>query len=105
MVVLYNLEYRYNQLSSPNKIFEAMMLGLPVITNMEPRLVNEEVGCGIVVDYNNTDQIKAAVVYLRDNIELRRRLGMNGRKAFLQKYNWTNMEQSLYKIYDELLMR
>jgi glycosyltransferase involved in cell wall biosynthesis len=105
MVVLYNLEYRYNQLSSPNKIFEAMMLGLPVITNMEPRLVNEEVWCGIVVDYNNVDQIKAAVVSLRDNTELRRRLGMNGRKAFLQKYNWTNMEQSLYKIYDELLMR
>jgi glycosyltransferase involved in cell wall biosynthesis len=105
MVVLYNLEYRYNQLSSPNKIFEAMMLGLPVITNMEPRLVNEEIGCGIVVDYNDTEQIKAAVACLRDNFELRRRLGKNGRKAFLEKYNWTNMEYILYKIYDELLIR
>jgi glycosyltransferase involved in cell wall biosynthesis len=105
MVVLYNLDYRYNQLSSPNKIFEAMMLGLPVITNMEPTLVNEEVGCGIVVDYNDIDQIKEAIVCLRDNIDLRRRLGTNGRKVFLKKYNWTNMEQLLYNIYDELLMR
>jgi glycosyltransferase involved in cell wall biosynthesis len=105
IVVLYNLDYPYNQLSSPNKIFEAMMLGVPVITNMEPKLVNEEVGCGIVVDYNNTDQIKAAVVCLRDNIELRTRLGKSGRKAFLQKYNWTNMENILYKTYDELLTK
>lgn len=103
MVILYDLDYPYNQLSSPNKIFVAMMLGLPVITNMEARLVNEEVGCGIVVDYNNTDQIKAAVVRLRDNIELCRRLGQNGRKAFTQKYNWTHMENILYKIYDELI--
>ena len=104
MLVLYNLEYLMSQLSSPNKIFEAMMLGVPVITNMEPRLV-DEVGCGIVVDYNNTEHIKAAVVRLRDNIELRRRLGRNGRKAFLEKYNWARMEQILYRIYDELLIK
>jgi glycosyltransferase involved in cell wall biosynthesis len=105
MVVLYDLEYPYNQLSSPNKIFTSMMLGLPVITNMEPKLVNEEVGCGIVVNYNDIDKIKAAVVCLRDNTELRKRLGENGRKAFLQKYNWAHMEQLLYKIYDELLIK
>jgi glycosyltransferase involved in cell wall biosynthesis len=82
-----------------------MMLGLPVISNMEPILVNSEVGCGIVVDYKNTDEIKAAIVCLRDNIELGNRLGTNGRKAFLKKYNWTNMERLLYNIYDGLLMR
>ena len=39
MVVLYDLQYRKNQLSSPNKIFEAMMCGIPLITNMEVDLV------------------------------------------------------------------
>ncbi|HKG31288.1 MAG TPA: hypothetical protein VKA91_08455 [Nitrososphaeraceae archaeon] len=79
------------QLSSPNRVFEAMTYGLPpVITNMEPILVNEEFGCGIVVDYDNTGQIKGAVVCLIDKTELRRRLSKNDRKALLQKYNWTH---------------
>ena len=49
MVVLYDLHYEKNKLSSPNKIFEAMMCGIPLITNMEQELVSEEVGCGIIV--------------------------------------------------------
>jgi glycosyltransferase involved in cell wall biosynthesis len=34
---------------------------------------------------------------------LRKRLGNNGRKAFLEKYNWNAMEQKLYQIYEDLL--
>jgi glycosyltransferase involved in cell wall biosynthesis len=91
-----------NNFTIPNKIFEAMMLGVPVITNMAHELINKS-NSGIIVEYNDIDQIKAAIVLLRDNIELRRMLGNNGRKAFLQKYNWTIMEQELYKIYEYLL--
>ena len=103
LMVLYDLKYSVADLSSPNKIFEGMMCGLPIITNMETKLVNE-VGCGIIVDYDDIDQIKAAVIRLRDNIELRRTLGNNGRRAFLQKYNWTRMEEQLHRIYEDLLI-
>jgi glycosyltransferase involved in cell wall biosynthesis len=85
-----------------NKILEAMMCGLPVITNIAHEIVNDT-GCGIIVDYDNEEQIKKAIVRLRDNPELRKRLGDNARKAFLQKYNWPNMEDKLFKIYEELL--
>jgi glycosyltransferase involved in cell wall biosynthesis len=102
MIILYDLKDLINNFAMPNKIFEAMMFGLPIITNVTPELINR-VDCGIIVDYNDINQVKAAVVYLKDNIELRRRLGNNGRKAFLQKYNWTMMEQELYKIYGNLL--
>ena len=103
LVVLYNLKYSKNALSSPNKIFEAMMCGIPVITNMEKELVNDEVVCGITVDYDDINQIKSAISYLKDDTELRKKLGDNGRKAFEKKYNWTNMEEKLYKIYGNLL--
>ena len=103
MIVLYDLRYRKNQLSSPNKVFEAMMCGIPLITNMEQDIVDKEVGCGIIVDYDNLDQIKQAIVLLRDNENLRTKLGKNGRKAFEDKYNWNRMEQKLYEIYDGLL--
>jgi glycosyltransferase involved in cell wall biosynthesis len=103
MVVLYDLQYRKNQLSSPNKIFEAMMCGVPLITNMEVNLV-KEVNCAISVEYDK-DQVREAIIKLRDDPELRTRLGNNGRKAFLEKYNWNNMEEKLYQIYGNLLNR
>jgi glycosyltransferase involved in cell wall biosynthesis len=42
---------------------------------------------------------------LRDKPELRKRLGTNGRKAFLEKYNWNLMEDKLFAVYDTLLNR
>jgi len=105
MVVMYDLHYEKHRLSSPNKIFEAMMCGIPIITNMEQELVGEEVGCGIIVDYDNISQIKEAIILFRDNAELRKKMGQNGRKAFLQKYNWARMEEKLYEIYSNLLKK
>jgi glycosyltransferase involved in cell wall biosynthesis len=102
MLSLYDLKEPMSNFSWGNKLFKAMMLGMPIITNVSADVINE-VGCGIMVDYNDKNQIKDAVVRLRDNRDLRRKLGNNGRKAFLQKYNWNIMEDELYKIYGNLL--
>ncbi|HYL67321.1 MAG TPA: glycosyltransferase [Nitrosopumilaceae archaeon] len=102
MICLYDLRIPNFNFALPVKTFEAMMLGLPVITNVGFELI-DEVDCGIKVEYDDLNQIKSAIVRLRDDQELRRRLGTNGRKAFEQKYNWDNSEQELYKMYDKLL--
>jgi glycosyltransferase involved in cell wall biosynthesis len=103
MIALYDLYIQpiYNY-GMANKILEAMMCSLPVITNIAHEFVCDT-GCGIVVEYGNTEQIKQAIITLRDNPSLRIRMGNNGRKAFLEQYNWSNMEKRLYKIYQELL--
>ena len=85
-----------------NKTLEAMMCGIPIITNLSSEFVNE-IGFGIIVEYGNIDQIRSAIIRLRDDPELRKRLGDNGRKAFLQKYNWDTMEKKLYDIYSNLI--
>jgi glycosyltransferase involved in cell wall biosynthesis len=77
------------------------MCGVPVITNIATEVVNET-QCGMIVDYDNIDQMKEAIVKLRDNPELRKKLGENGREAFLRKYNWSAMEQILYGVYEQL---
>jgi glycosyltransferase involved in cell wall biosynthesis len=103
IVALYDLmSHTQNKYVVGNKLFEAMMSGVPIITNVAQEIVNET-ECGIIVEYNNIEQIKEAIITLRDNPQLRKRLGHNGRKAFLKKYNWDIMEQRLYKIYDDLL--
>jgi glycosyltransferase involved in cell wall biosynthesis len=85
----------------PTKFFESMMSGVPIITNIRSDFVNE-IGFGIIVEYGNIEQIRSAIVTLRDNPKLRKRLGDNGRKAFVEKYNWGIMEQKLYKAYEDL---
>jgi len=102
MVALYDPIIPWNNITLPNKLFEAMMCKIPIITNVAPEIVNET-GCGIIVEYDNVAQLKESIIKLRDDPNLRKRLAENGRKAFLEKYNWDIMEQRLYKIYEDLI--
>jgi glycosyltransferase involved in cell wall biosynthesis len=85
-----------------NKTFEAMMCGIPIITNVSADLV-EEINFGILVEYEDVSKIREAITFLRDSPEFRRSLGKNGRNAFLTQYNWENVEKELYKVYAEIL--
>jgi glycosyltransferase involved in cell wall biosynthesis len=101
IVAIYTEDTPSHPLTMHNKVLEAMMSGVPIITNFSSDFVNE-IGFGIIVEYGNIEQIRSAIISLRDNPELRKRLGDNGRKAFVEKYNWGIMEQKLYEVYQEL---
>jgi glycosyltransferase involved in cell wall biosynthesis len=102
MIALYDPKIPWNNMTLPNKLFESMMCGIPIITNVAQEIVNER-ECGLTVEYDNVDNIKQTILKLRDDVQLRQNLGENGRKAFLDYYNWQIMEQRLYKICDDLL--
>ena len=102
MIAIYNLDNPAHSITMHNKTFEAMMCGIPIITNLSPELVNK-VGCGITVDYNSVEEIRAAVTRLRDDPELCKTMGKRGRNAFLDKYNWKVAEKELYRVCDKLL--
>jgi len=105
MVALYDLNsHTQNKYVVGNKLFEAMMCGVPIITNVATEII-KEAQCGIIVEYDDVKQLSQAILALRDNVERRKRLGDNGREAFLQKYNWTVMEKKLYKVYEQLLLQ
>jgi glycosyltransferase involved in cell wall biosynthesis len=103
MMVLYDPKIPNNIFSCSNKIFEAMMCGLPIITNVSSDIIKDEVNCGLLVDYDDVNQIKSAIIKLRNNRELQKKFADNGRQAYLQKYNWKNMESKLSEIYEGLL--
>jgi glycosyltransferase involved in cell wall biosynthesis len=85
-----------------NKTFEAMMCGIPIITNVSADLV-DEINFGIVVEYEDVSKIREAITFLRDSPEFRHSLGKNGRNAFLTQYNWENVEKELYRVYADIL--
>lgn len=99
--VLYDPSVPINRLAAPNKLFEAMMLGVPVITTVCENVI-DDVGCGIMVGYESRS-IKEKILLLRNDLTLRKKLGRNGRQAFETKYNWATMEAKLLDLYYQLL--
>lgn len=76
--------YRY---SAPNKYFDALMLGKPVLCARGMRLADEieGAGCGLVVNYGDPADLARALGVLRDDAT-RRRMGEAARRHFLQHY-------------------
>ena len=90
--------------SSPNKVFEAMMLGKPVIvarnTNMD-HIIRQE-NCGIIIEYGNLNELETAITLFKNDPGLRLRLGENGRRAYQTTYSWINMQSRLITLYNEV---
>jgi glycosyltransferase involved in cell wall biosynthesis len=87
-----------------NKLFEAMMAGKPILVSkgtVMADIVKKE-NCGLVVDCGDVDEIRQAIIRLKESPELCRQLGANGRKAYEQKYNWGIMEQRLLTLYRKI---
>ena len=91
--------------AQPNKMFEYMSAGLPVIASNFPlwREIIEGNACGICVDPLDPRAIAAAIDRLVDNPEMARQMGENGRKAVLERYNWDHEEKRLLALYESLL--
>jgi glycosyltransferase involved in cell wall biosynthesis len=91
--------------SLPNKMFEYMSVGLPVIASnfLLWREIIEGNQCGICVDPLNPKAIGDAMQYLVDNPQEAEQMGKNGRKAVEQKYNWSIEEKKLLTLYKDFL--
>ncbi len=90
--------------ASPNKIFEAMMLGKPIVvasgTNMDG--IIEKYECGLVIDYGDIQGIEDALTRVSSDIAFRKRLGENARRAYEDVFNWSAMESRLLHFYKSL---
>lgn len=90
--------------AQPNKMFEYMSAGVPVIGSNFPlwKEIIEGNNCGICVDPLDPAAIARAIDYLAENPAVARQMGENGRRAVLRKYNWGYEEQKLLQFYQRL---
>ena len=90
--------------SQPNKLFEYMAAGLPVICSDEPLWVSEveSVNAGICVNPLDVKAVREAIVKLLTNRELAQQMGRNGRKAVETKYSWQREAKKLTAFYKEV---
>lgn len=91
--------------AQPNKMFEYMSAGIPVIGSNYPlwKTIIEGNNCGICVDPENPQQIADAIDRLVNDKTLAEQMGRNGIKAVNEKYNWSIEETKLFQLYEELL--
>ncbi len=94
-----------NLLGTPNKLFEYMSAGIPVIASDFPfiREVVLEADCGLLVQPDDVEEIAKAMTHLLDNPEDARRMGRNGLRAARERYNWQVEEKKLLSLYQALL--
>ncbi len=85
----------------PVKMFEYMLAAIPVISTDIPlwKKIVEDNDCGICVDALNPKKIGQAINKLIKNNNLAKKMGENGRKAVLEKFNWQNEEIKLLRVY------
>ena len=91
--------------SQPNKLFEYMSAGLPVIASnfLLWRDIIETTNCGLCVDPLNPLEIAEALIWLHKNPDEAKAMGERGVKAIKEKYNWENEAKHLVNIYRYLL--
>jgi glycosyltransferase involved in cell wall biosynthesis len=91
--------------AQPNKMFEYMSAGIPIITSNFPmwKEVVEGNNCGICIDPTSPSELSSAINLLLNDDEKAKIMGQNGLKAVKEKYNWGKESETLVKIYQTLL--
>ena len=88
----------------PVKLFEYMLAGIPVISSNIPlwQEIIEESKCGLCVNPYNPKEIAGAINKILNDDILAKKMGLNGQKAVIDKYNWAIEEKKLIEIYNNL---
>lgn len=91
--------------AQPNKLFEYMSAGIPVICSNFPKwkeLVAEN-HLGLCVNPSDENEIANAINYVISHDDEAMAMGANGRKAIIEKYNWEKEQIKLQVVYDSLI--
>lgn len=88
---LYDPSLEINRLAASNKVYDAMMLGVPVITNSEvvnsKFIADSEVGLVVSYQYDETWSVLSDPRFINRAVKL----GKNGRKLYIEEYRFDKL--------------
>ena len=89
----------------PNKIFEYMAAGVPVVASNFPlwvQIVNRS-GCGVTVDPLDPSSIASAIVQVVEDPNWAQEMGTRGRMAVERLYHWHSQWRVLRGLYSSMV--
>jgi glycosyltransferase involved in cell wall biosynthesis len=93
-----------NRYSLPNKLFQYMAAGIPVLATDFPQIREVVVGsgAGLVADTRSSERIASALSSLLADRGAARAMGDRGREAVEARYNWATSEEVLLDAYERV---
>lgn len=92
---------RSKELTLPNKIFEYMAAGLPIVSNHLPEAsqIIKDCECGYIIDDSSPEKIAESIedIALTNALEV---MGNNGQRCVREKYNWKQEVSRLLMIFE-----
>ncbi len=102
---LYEPKTRNAVLASPGKLLTAMSLSIPTLVpsgTYQAEIV-ERHNCGVIVDWNDVDDVRRAIASLATDSETYARLAAAAYEAFRSTFSWEVMGARLVELYSKLL--
>lgn len=90
--------------TSPNKFFDYLSLGLPVINNYPGWLAEiiTQNQCGIAIPPNNAEVFADSLLKLSDNPDLREKMGKNGRRLAENKFDRSALGEQFVDVLESI---
>lgn len=104
-ILLYRNTCRNNYYCAPNKLYEYMMMGLPIITCNYPGLIEivEKNEIGLCINPESPREIADAVNKLTTDFELYNKMSNNCLHLVKTRFNWETEFEKLHQFYKDLL--
>ncbi|MEW6667483.1 MAG: glycosyltransferase family 4 protein [Thermodesulfobacteriota bacterium] len=99
-----HIRNEFTDATIPHKLFQYMCMGKPVVVSDAAPLARIvcECRCGTVFPSGRTGAVAEAVLELSLDPHRRERMGENGRRAAVEKYNWGTDQRNLLCLYEGL---
>lgn len=102
LMAIYDPEIPNHKYSSPNKLYEALMLGKPIIvaknTGIDKLVEKEGIGWSIEYTEKELDELLKKII----NCNLPSVYETNNKELYKNYYSWSKMQEELLKIYREI---
>lgn len=103
ILAIYDPKIRNHYFAAPNKFYESLMLGIPIIMAKDTGMANiiEEFDYGVTIDYNKSCFEEALKKIENKKVSFKSK-SIQMQNKFMNHYDWNKMKKILEKIYLDL---